>query len=78
MGNSVYYLTKGDLKRACEENRFILLTHVNGFTVGLNCNIALLGAQRKPYSEKEQINFIGYQRCDFMEYLTYKARIVAF
>ena len=61
------YLLTSSLKRAIEQNRFILVRHFNGYLYGINCKIPFRWLQ-----DNEETVIIGWRSCSFHEYLTYK------
>lgn len=71
MGN----ITAGKLYKACIENKFLILrySHDNS-TIAVNCKIIMLKKFDKFKNNTTQTQFISYQPCSFMEYISKKTR----
>jgi len=65
-------LTANQLKKACEENKFILVRMKSGRIWGMNCKLGLMVPFLKLHGNYET-PWIGFKPCSYNEYLTYKA-----
>lgn len=66
------YMTIGQLKKAMERNRYLILINGQGIRMGHNSKVAKIILNRKDYKMTAETNFIGFQPCSFQEYLSTK------
>jgi hypothetical protein len=62
------------IKKACEENRFIVLRHASGFLMGVNCRVATL----KKLEDKVDLetDYMSFYPASFHEYISLKAPFI--
>ena len=71
-----YRMTVGELVKACEGNKFILLRHAKLGLVGMNCGVMKISLKQTPRKNDQLTNMIGYIVCSFHEYINYKTPFV--
>jgi len=69
-------LTFYQLKKACDENKFILLRSVDGKLSGVNTKIAEIILKHKKYKNSHKSKYIGFIPCNFQEYINYKISFI--
>jgi hypothetical protein len=70
------YLKVKHLKKACEENKYILVRFRSGKLMGINTKIADIAFNRKDYKLNSKTGFTGFIPCDFQTYITYKTPFI--
>lgn len=68
----VKYLTVGQMKNILSNNNYILVVHRNSIQVGINCKVSKIALKKREYKDYENTSIIGYQPCNFQEYISYK------
>jgi len=65
-------LTFYQLKKACDENDFILVRDYKNDLLGFNTKIAKIILKHKSYKNSHKTRFISFIPCDFQTYINYK------
>lgn len=66
-------MTCAQLKKACSENKYLLLYSRAGFYYGVNCKIAFIKKTRiKKHELKRETMFLGYRPANINEYISQK------
>jgi hypothetical protein len=73
------YIRASTLLQGLKQNKYILVRDGLDNIYGINCKVGLKSymqcMKRKSFKDW-QTNVVGFRRCDFMEYITYKVAIL--
>lgn len=69
-----YRMTKGQIKKALQQNKYIVLTRIDGLQLGLNCKAVLNCSITTDWSTelKYKTFYHSFRPVGIMEYITYK------
>lgn len=60
-----------ELKKACDDNKYIIVRTYGGQTHAFNCKAADI-AMKKAAGPKMETNYISFSPCSFQEYISKK------
>jgi ribosomal protein S26 len=69
---TIEYLTVGQLKKACINNKFILVRFANNYQFGLNCRIPQIISKKQKTNDNKKTQIVSFIACDINTYITYK------
>jgi len=69
---NTHFLTREQLKKACDNNKYILARFLSGYQMGINCGVSNIALKRHDYDMEGKTPFISYISCGFMEYISKK------
>jgi hypothetical protein len=67
-----YYLNRLQLKKICDQNRFLALRYDDGSLMGVNCKVASLLDNKGKVIDHSLTNFVSAIPISFQEYITLK------
>lgn len=70
-------LTVAQLKKICENNKYILLRYPDGEVHGLNCGVSSIVLKRKNYPPDQNTDYISWRACGLEEYIQNKIPFMA-
>lgn len=65
-------LTVGQLKKACDEFKYLLVRFPSGNKMGINTGVSRIATKKKTYNDFSLTDFIGFEPCSLNEYITHK------
>lgn len=66
------YLTIKLVLQACEKHPYLLLRFESGHQMAINSRVASLAMKRRKYPKHKKTDFIGFEPCDFHQYISRK------
>ena len=69
-------LSVGMLKKACEQNNFLVVRFYDGYTMAINCKAHTIAIRRKPREDNQLTSIVGYYPCSFSEYISRKTPFI--
>ena len=73
---SNFRMSVGMLKKACEQNNFLIVRYCDGYTMAINCKVHKIAIRRKPREDNQLTSIIGYTPCNFNEYISRKTPFI--
>lgn len=69
-------MTFNQLKKAIENNTYVLLRTYSGILVGVNCKALKMMLTRHEYEPRKKSIYESYQPCSFSEYISHKTAFI--
>ncbi len=67
-------MTVAQVNKACQKHPYILFRFPSGKKFAVNSKIAPI--RIKKYNQNDKTDFVSFQPCDFMTYITYKTPFI--
>ena len=70
------YLTVKQVKNACSNNDYLLMTFPSGYKMGVNCKISDVILNKRKYKNNCKTSYIGFEPCNLNTYINFKHKFI--